>query len=99
MIRHIVMFTFRENAPGPERTEAILTMEDLLRTQRYGLSTWLGRDAGLAPGNASIAIMIDFPDPQAFLDFQASNEHLETIRRIRPVIATRSAIQSATQDY
>lgn len=97
MIRHVVVFTFREDAPDQERTEALLRMEDLLRTQRYGTSSWLGKDAGLTSSNASVAIMIDFPDTQAFFDFQDSNEHLETLSRIRPIIATRSALQALTQ--
>lgn len=98
MIRHIVMFTFREDAQNHETEEALLQMEALLRTQCYGICSWMGQDSGLVWGNASAVIVIDFPDPQSFSDFQASDEHLETLRRISPVIAARSAIQSVVHD-
>lgn len=97
-IRHIVMFTFRESAQNHEIAKAFLAMEELLRTQRHGIRSWMGHDLGLASGNASAVIVIDFPDAQAFSDFQVSDEHVETLRRIRPVIASRSAVQSAVED-
>lgn len=96
MIRHIVMFTFREDTPDQIRAEALRTMEGFLRTQQYGASSWMGQDAGLASGNASLAIVVDFPSAQAFSAFQECDEHLETLRSIRPYVTARSAIQSTT---
>jgi hypothetical protein len=94
VIRHIAMFTFREDAPERERADALVAMETFLRAQRYGHPSWLGQDLGLAPGNASVAIVIDFPDPQAFSAFQDCDQHLHTLRLIRPLIMARTAIQS-----
>jgi hypothetical protein len=93
MIRHHVLFTFREDVPGQVRGSVVEAMHTLLASQRHSTSWWVGRDEGLVPGNASVVLAIDFADAQAFFAFQASQEHQDLLRRITPLVASRAAAQ------
>jgi hypothetical protein len=93
MIRHHVLFTFRKDVPEPARGSAVEAMRTFLASQRHSTSWWIGRDAGLVPGNASVVLAIDFADARAFFAFQASQEHQDLLRRITPLVASRAAAQ------
>ena len=94
MIRHVVMFKFREDADEAQRQavhDAIATMPDATGvTETYAI----GPDFGLAEGNFDFAVVGDFADQDAYLTYRDHPEHQRIVFDIiRPAITDRAAIQ------
>lgn len=94
MIRHVVMFRFRDDADEAQRQaahDAIATMPAATGvTESYAT----GPDLGLADGNFDFAVVGDFADQDAYLTYRDHPEHRRIVSDvIRPVIADRAAIQ------
>lgn len=94
MIRHVVMFKFRDDADEAQRQavhDAIATMPEATGvTEAYAI----GPDLGLAEGNFDFAVVGDFADRDAYLTYRDHPEHQRIISDvIRPAITDRAAIQ------
>ncbi len=88
------MFTFHEGTT-PEQVEAVAeglsrlpALIPEIRGYRYG------PDAGLAEGNASFAVVVDFDDLDGYRRYAEHPAHLEVaVALLRPLLAARSAVQ------
>jgi hypothetical protein len=94
MIRHVVVFTWSEDADEARRrttTEALRR----LREDVGGMTDLVvAEDAGLTDGNADTVLIADFPDVEAFLRYAQDPVHLSVIaEHVRPWLAHRSAVQ------
>lgn len=97
MIRHVVMFKFRDDADEAQRQavhDAIATMPEATGvTEAYTF----GPDLGLAEGNFDFAVVGDFADQEAYLTYRDHPEHQRIVFDIiRPAITDRAAIQFET---
>ena len=94
MIRHVVMFKFREDASADQRQavhDAIATMPEATGvTENYAI----GPDLNLAEGNFDFAVVGDFADQAAYETYRDHPEHQRIVLDlIRPAITDRAAIQ------
>ena len=94
MLRHVVLFTWSEDA-DPATREATLAALRRLPEEVGGMTAFaVGPDAGLAEGNAHTALVADFPDTEAFRAYAGHPRHLEVIaEHVKPHLAARSAVQ------
>ena len=94
MIRHVVMFKFRDDADADQRQavhDAIAAMPKATGvTETYAI----GGDLGLAEGNFDFAVVGDFADQAAYESYRDNAEHQRIVLEvIRPAITDRAAIQ------
>ena len=94
MFRHVVLLTFSDEASDARVQEVV----DHLRTLPAAIpeirSYEVGRDAGLAPGNADVVVVADFDDADGYAVYRDHPRHQEVIAtRITPILAARSALQ------
>ena len=94
MIRHVVMFRFRDDADAAARQavqDAIAAMPEATGvTEVYAI----GPDLGLAEGNFDFVVVGDFADQAAYMAYRDNPEHQRIVLEvIRPAITDRAAIQ------
>ena len=94
MFRHVVLLTFNEGTTKPQKDAILAGLAGLpaqipeLRRYHFGL------DAGIADGNASLAVVAEFEDQAGYQAYATNAVHLEVIAAlIKPVLAARSAVQ------
>jgi hypothetical protein len=94
MLRHVVLFTWTEDTT-PDRRAEILAALRRLPEQVGGMTAFaVGDDAGIVEGNASTALVADFPDAEAFRRYAADPDHLAVVAEyVKPALAGRSAVQ------
>ena len=92
--RHIVLLTLADDAP-PGRVDEIVNALRRLPAAIPELRGYVvGVDAGLSPGNASIAVVADTDDQAGWERYRDHPEHQRVIAElIAPVLATRTAVQ------
>ncbi len=93
-LRHVVTLTFREDTTD----DHLSTIVDALRALPAAISEVedysVGLDAGLAEGNATLAIVGDFASVADYEVYRDHAAHHQVINEhILPVIAGRSAVQ------
>jgi len=96
-LRHIVTLTFHEGTPA-DQVEAIAGALRELPEQIPELRAYsVGVDAGLAEGNAGLAVVADFDDVEGWQAYRDHPAHQAVItQQIVPVLASRSAVQHRT---
>lgn len=96
MLTHIVLITARDDATD-EQVEAILTGLRGLPAQIDEIGTYeVGRDLGLAEGNATIAIQATFATPEDLQAYVVHPAHQQVVTElIRPVAASVARAQVA----
>lgn len=96
MIRHTVMFRWRENVEPSEVRAAFNALEGLPSAIEELRAFSFGPDAGLTEGNFDAVVVADFDDADAYRRYAEHPEHLRVIREsLRPLIAERVAVQYA----
>jgi Stress responsive A/B Barrel Domain len=94
MIRHVVVFTWSEDADRARRTTTLEALRGLEQTVGGMSSLTVAEDAGLTDGNAHTVLIADFPDAEAFHRYARDPVHLAVIaEHVRPWLAGRSAVQ------
>lgn len=93
-LRHIVTLTFRDDTTA-EQVQAIADALRELPEQIPELRSYeVGVDAGLAEGNATMAVVADFDDVGGWEAYRDHPAHQAVItQRIVPVLTARSAVQ------
>lgn len=93
MLRHVVVFNL-DPAVSPEdaadlarRLNALPAAVPTLRSMTAGV------DAGLADGNADLAVVADFDDAAGWRAYQEHPDHQAVAADIRSVMAGRAASQ------
>ncbi|MCD9624382.1 Dabb family protein [Rhabdothermincola salaria] len=92
--RHIVLLTLADDAP-PGRADEIVAALRRLPSAIPELRTYVvGVDAGVSPGNATIAVVADTDDQAGWERYRDHPEHQQVIAElIAPVLAARTAVQ------
>lgn len=94
MIRHVVMFSWKDGADADAIASALDRVRALPGTIGNTISFALGTDAGLMDGNHDAVIIADFADAEAFHVYQQHPAHVEVVREhLVPLIANRAAVQ------
>ena len=96
MIRHVVLFRFREDAADADRQAVLAELPSAIeQIRRYEY----GDDVGLVEGNFDFAVVADFDDRSAFETYAAHPRHQQLITdRIRPILTERVAVQYQLDD-
>ena len=91
MIKHLLMFRFRSDAPEPARAALLREYRDFPKTFPWMRNFTLGRNASKRDQTFDYAFSIDF-DSQADLDrYLSSKEHEEhVVLRFRPLVEARA---------
>lgn len=93
-LRHVVTLTFRDDTTDEQLATIVAGLRALpdaiAAIERYEV----GLDAGLAEGNATLAIVADFADVSGYENYRDHEAHHAVINDlILPVIAGRSVVQ------
>lgn len=94
MFRHVVLLSI-DPAAGEDAPDRIVAALRSLPSVIPELRSYVvGRDAGLAPDNATVAVVAEFDDEAGYLVYRDHPEHQRVIaEQIRPVLLGRSAVQ------
>ncbi len=96
MFRHIVLLTVEPSAGDDAVTAITGSLRGLPALIPEIRSYVVGVDAGLNPGNASIAVVAGFDDEAGYIVYRDHPDHRKVIdEQITPVLASRTAIQFA----
>jgi hypothetical protein len=94
MIRHVVVFTWSQEADEARRTTTLEALRGLEQTVGGMSSLTVAEDAGLTEGNAHTVLIADFPDAEAFRRYAQDPLHQAVLaEHVRPFLAQRSAVQ------
>mmetsp|Transcript_10471 Transcript_10471/g.29772 ORF Transcript_10471/g.29772 Transcript_10471/m.29772 type:complete len:111 (-) Transcript_10471:166-498(-) len=101
--RHTVLLTLQEDATAEQKAAIIDSLTSLPEKIPEILAYSVGLDAGLEPekGNATIAIVADFADMEAYKVYASHAAHVGVITEfIKPVLTKRTAVQySLTESF
>lgn len=94
MLRHLVLFDLAEDADD-ERVEAAVTaLHGLAEQVDEVRELHVGRDAGLADGNADLALLVVVDDAAAWRAYQDHPAHQRVVaEHVRPIVTGRTAAQ------
>ncbi len=94
MFRHVSALTFSADATEEQVDEVVAALLELPSQIPQLRSYVVGRDAGLAEGNADLVIVADCDDVDGYLAYRDHPVHQQVLaERIRPILAARTAIQ------
>jgi hypothetical protein len=94
MIRHVVVFTWSDDADADRRRTTVDALRRLPEDVGGMTSFVVADDAGLTEGNAHSVLIADFPDVEAFRRYQQDPVHLAVLaEHVRPWLAQRSSVQ------
>jgi hypothetical protein len=94
MIRHVVVFTWSDDADEARRTTTLDALRGLEQSVGGMTSLTVAEDAGLTDGNAHTVLIADFPDVAAFTRYRSDPVHLAVLaEHVRPFLAQRSSVQ------
>jgi Stress responsive A/B Barrel Domain len=94
MLRHVVLFTWTDDADEATRAATVEALRRLPGEVGGMTAFAVGPDAGLREGNAHTALVADFPDAEAFAGYADHPVHLQIVaEHVRPWLAARSAVQ------
>jgi stress responsive alpha/beta barrel protein len=98
MIRHVVLFTWSEEADAERRATALAALRRLQQDVGGMTSMVVADDAQLTDGNAHTVLIADFPDVEAFRRYASDPVHQAVLaEHVRPWLAARSAVQYRAQ--
>ena len=94
MLRHVVMFSWVEDAT-PAQKQAVRDGLDALPDVIPQIRSYrLGADVGLTEGNFDFVVVGDFDDVNGFLTYRDHPAHQKVIAEsIRPILGARAAVQ------
>jgi hypothetical protein len=96
-LRHISLLTFRDDTTDDQRDAIVAGLRELPGKIPELRSYVVGTDAGLAEGNASLAIVADFDSAEGYEAYRDHPAHQAVATQlIVPVLTARSAIQHDT---
>ncbi|MEU4410313.1 Dabb family protein [Streptosporangium sp. NPDC023963] len=94
MFRHVVLFTWTEEATEEQRARAATEIGKLPETITEIRSYTLGSDAGVNPGNHQFAIVADFDSVDDYIVYRDHPLHVATVaEHLKPIMASRAAVQ------
>ncbi|GAA4581649.1 hypothetical protein GCM10023194_13620 [Planotetraspora phitsanulokensis] len=96
MFRHVVMFTWTEDATEDQKAEVATRLRELPAVIGQLRDYVVGADAGINEGNFDFAVVADFDSPEDYLVYRDHPTHRAVIAEfIAPIMASRAAVQYA----
>jgi hypothetical protein len=96
MVRHIVLFRWKDDATDAQKKRAadeIATLPSLVPSVRAFAS---GPDVGINQGNYDFGVTADFEDAGGYVAYRDNPDHRAMVEQhILPIAADRAAIQFA----
>lgn len=94
MLRHLVLFDLSEDATDEAIDAAVAALGALADEIPEVRELHVDRDAGLAEGNAGLALLVVVDDVAAWRNYQDHPAHRRVVEEhVRPVITGRTAAQ------
>jgi hypothetical protein len=94
MIRHIVLFTWTEDATVSQKAAVLAALRRLPGLIPQIRAYTVGPDAGINQGNHEFAVVADFDGEDDYLTYRDHPLHQEVIAtHIKPILAARAAVQ------
>ena len=98
MFRHVVLFTWTEEATDEQKARVAAELAKLPGAIPEIRAYTLGPDAGVNPGNQEFAIVADFDDVDDYVVYRDHPVHQATVAEyIKPIAASRAAAQFVFQ--
>ncbi|MEV0621623.1 Dabb family protein [Nonomuraea sp. NPDC050404] len=94
MIRHIVLFTWTEDATADQKAAVTSELRKLPGLIPQLRNYTVGPDAGINQGNHDYAVVADFDNVEDYVLYRDHPDHQSVIAEyIKPILATRAAVQ------
>lgn len=94
MVRHVVMFTFKDGVTDAQVGEYLTAVSQLPSVVPGIRDFKVGRDVGVNPGNFTMVVCGDFDSVEDYLGYRDHPEHQRVVKEIGlPIIAQRAAVQ------
>jgi hypothetical protein len=94
MIRHTVMFTWKDDATDAQKKQVAAELSRLPGVVPSIRAYAMGTDIGVNDGNWDFAVSGDFDDLDGYVAYRDDATHKAIIaEHIQPIIATRAAVQ------
>ena len=94
MIRHVVLFRWKEGTSEGEVASALDALAGLPAAIPTVRAFAFGADAGLADGNWDVAVTADFADEAGYVAYRDHPAHRAVVAEaIVPIVAHRAAVQ------
>ena len=94
MLRHIVLFDLADDADDAAVDAAVAALRGLADEIEEVHELHVSRDAGLADGNADLALLVVVEDATAWQAYQQHPSHQQVVaEHIRPLVSGRTAAQ------
>ncbi|MEU0520981.1 Dabb family protein [Streptosporangium sp. NPDC006007] len=96
MFRHVVLFTWAEEATDEQRATVATELGGLPGIIPEIRAYTIGADAAVNPGNHEFAVVADFDTVEDYLAYRDHPAHQAVIaEHIKPILASRAAVQFA----
>ncbi|MFI6603166.1 Dabb family protein [Nonomuraea sp. NPDC050536] len=94
MIRHVVLFTWTEDATAEQKATVATELRKLPGLIPEMRAYTVGHDVGINQGNYEFAVVADFDSADDYLVYRDHPLHRAVIaEHITPIAATRAAVQ------
>lgn len=94
MLRHLVLFHLADDAPAAAVDAAVAALRALAEEVDVVRELHVGRDAGLAEGNADLALLVVVDDADAWRTYRDHPAHQRVVAdHVRPLVTGRTAAQ------
>ncbi|MFI6928009.1 Dabb family protein [Nonomuraea spiralis] len=94
MIRHIVLFTWADDATDEQKATVAAELGKLPGVIPELRAYTVGPDAGINQGNHEFAVVADFDNVDDYLVYRDHPRHQAVIaEHIKPIVAARAAVQ------
>ena len=99
MLRHLVLFDLDDDADDAAVDAAIVALRGLAGEIEEVRELHVSRDAGLADGNADLALLVVVEDAAAWRAYQEHPSHQRVVaEHVRPIVTGRTAAQLVAPD-
>jgi hypothetical protein len=93
MIRHIVMFTWKDGTPTSIKEDVLAGFDHMKQAIEHVIDMKCGSDQGFADGNYDFAMIADFADKEAWSGYRMHPEHLSFVQKFGALAADIARIQ------
>lgn len=96
MLKHIVMWTFKEEALGKSKIENILKTKKMIENLKHDIDGILDLELGVnkegLTGSYDLVLYSVFHDKSGLNDYQTHPRHLEIINFMKAVVLDRACV-------
>ena len=96
MIRHIVLFQFKEGVPGPDRTELVKRLRDLKKKISCIVEMEAGEDVVKDPYSYHVGLNSLFQSREDLNVYRDHPDHQEVVKFIKTVCASTVKVDYET---